>query len=63
MKADSLYHLQKLVDKVKWIDNNILEVDIHIGRIYHVVNRSGFAIPPPTVARKENTIVIHEGCV
>jgi hypothetical protein len=45
-KADSLLRLQELLDEVKWIDAKILEVDIHIGRIYHVVDSSGFEIPP-----------------
>jgi hypothetical protein len=58
MKADSLRHLQKLLDKIKWIDDKILEVDIHIGRIYHVVDSSGFDIPPPIVAHKEHTVVV-----
>ncbi len=61
-KADSLYRLQKLLDEVKWIDNKILEVDIHMGRIYHVVDRSGFGIPPPVVARQTGQFVV-EGCV
>jgi hypothetical protein len=58
MKADSLCHLQKLLNKIKWINDKISEVDIHIGRIYHVVDSSGFDIPPPIVAHKEHTVVI-----
>jgi hypothetical protein len=58
MKADSLRRLQKLLDKIKWIDDKISEVDIHIGRIYHVVDSSGFDIPPPIVAHKEHTVVV-----
>jgi hypothetical protein len=61
MKVASLQHLQKLLEEVKWINNKLLEVDIHIGQIYHVVNSSGYGIPPPEVARKEHTIII-EGC-
>ena len=62
MKADSLHRLQKLLDEVKWIDDKISEVDIHIGRIYHVVDCSGYGIPPPTVALKDHTIIV-EGCM
>jgi hypothetical protein len=58
MKANSLRCLQKLLDKIKWIDDKISEVDIHIGRIYHVVDSSGFNIPQPIVAHKEHTVVI-----
>jgi hypothetical protein len=58
MKADSLRRLQELLDEVKWIDDKISEVDIHIGRIYHVVDSSGFEIPPPVVARREHTVVV-----
>ena len=58
MKADSLRRLQKLLDKIKWIDDKISKVDIHIGRIYHVVDSSGFDIPPPIVAHKEHTVVV-----
>jgi hypothetical protein len=57
MKANSLRRLQKLLDKIKWIDDKISEVDIHIGRIYHV-DSSGFDIPPPIVAHKEHTVVV-----
>jgi hypothetical protein len=60
-KADSLRRLQELLDEVKWIDDKILEVDIHIGRIYHVVDSSGFEIPPPNIARREHTVVIEGG--
>ena len=58
MKADSLCHLQELLNEIKWIDDKISEVDIHIGRIYHVVDSSGFDIPPPIVAHKEHTVVV-----
>lgn len=60
-KADSLRRLQELLDEVKQIDDKILEVDIHIGRIYHVVDSSGFEIPPPTIARREHTVVVDGG--
>jgi hypothetical protein len=60
-KADSLRRLQELLNEVKWIDDKILEVDIHIGRIYHVVVSSGFKIPPPKVARRELSVVVDGG--
>jgi hypothetical protein len=60
-KANSLRRLQELLNEVKWIDDKILEVDIHIGRIYHVVDSSGFEIPPPTIAHKQHTVVIDGG--
>ena len=58
MKANSLCHLQELLNKIKWIVDKILEVDMHIGRIYHVADSSGFKIPPPIVAHKEHTVII-----
>jgi hypothetical protein len=63
MKAESLRRLQDLLNEVKRIDDKILEVDIHIGRIYHVVDSSGFKfeIPAPIVAHREHTTVVVEG--
>ena len=65
MKSDTLYHLQELLDKIKWIDKKILKVDIHIGRIYHVINRSGLAILPPVLASEDtgNLAVTVDECV
>ena len=62
MKAESLCHFQELLNEVKWIDDKIFEVDIHIGRIYHVVDSSGFEILPPVVAHREHTVIV-EGSV
>ena len=61
MKSDTLYRLQQLLDRVKWIDDKILEVDIHIGRIHHVIEKSDLSIPPPVVARKESTVMVEGG--
>jgi hypothetical protein len=58
MKATSLHHLQVLIDEVKWIDDKISEVDIHIGQLYQVVHTG----MPPIFARRERTIII-EGCM
>ena len=58
MKAESLRHLQELLDEVKWIDDKISKVDIHIGRIYHVVDSSRFEIPPPVIAHREHTVIV-----
>jgi hypothetical protein len=60
-KAASLRRLQALLDEVKWFDDKILEVDVHIGKIYHVVDSSGFEIPPPIVAHREHTVVVEGG--
>lgn len=60
-KAASLCRLQELLNEVKQFDDKILEVDIQIGKIYHIVDRSGFEIPPPTVKRRENTVVVDGG--
>jgi hypothetical protein len=60
-KADSLRRLQELLNEVKWIDDKILEVDIHIGKIYHVVGSSGFEIPPPVITRRELKVVVEGG--
>jgi hypothetical protein len=60
MKAKSLHRLQELLDEVKWIDGKISEVDIHIGRLYHVI-KSSMAGMPAIFARRERTIVIDGG--
>ena len=60
-KADSLRRLQELLNEVKWIDDKILEVDIHIGKIYHVVDSSGFEIPPPVIAHREHAVLVEGG--
>jgi hypothetical protein len=58
MKVEYLRRLQILLDEISRIDNKILEVDIHIGKIYHLVDRSGLGLPAPVVASKERTVVI-----
>jgi hypothetical protein len=58
MKATSLRHLQELIDEVKWIDDKISQVDIHIGQLYDVVHTGR----PPIFDRRERTIII-EGCM
>ena len=58
MKAESLRRLQELLKEVKWIDDKISEVDIHICRIYHIVDSSRFEIPPPVVAHREHTVIV-----
>lgn len=60
MKVESLSRLQELLDKVKWIDDKILEVDIHIGKILHVIEKSVLHVPPPVV-RKEKKVIIEGG--
>ena len=60
-KADSLRRLQEVLNEVKWFDDKILEVDIHIGKIYHIVVRSGFKIPPPAVSHQELTVIVEGG--
>jgi len=61
MKAESLSCLQELVDRVKWIDDKILEVDIHIGKIFHVIEKSVPSVQPPVVVKKEKKVIV-EGC-
>ena len=58
MKAESLRNLQEIINKVQWIDDKISEVDIHIGKLYHVVDKSGIEAPAPFVDRKKRTVVI-----
>jgi hypothetical protein len=60
-KADTLRRLQEVLNEVKWFDDKILEVDIHIGKIYHVVVSSGFKIPPPAIAHQERTVIVEGG--
>jgi hypothetical protein len=61
MKAESLSCLQELIDKVKWIDDKMLEVDIHIGKIFHVIERSILSVPPPAVLKREKKVVVEGG--
>ena len=60
MKAKSPHRLQQLIDEVKWIDDKILEVDIHIGSLYHVVENA-MAGMPPIFTRRERTIIVEGG--
>jgi hypothetical protein len=60
MKTESLHRLQELIDKVKWIDDKISDVDVHISRLYHVVENS-MAGMPSIFARKERTIIVEGG--
>jgi hypothetical protein len=61
MKAESLSRLQELVHRVKWIDDKILEVDIHIGKIFHVIEKSVLSVPPPVVVKKEKKVIVEGG--
>ena len=56
MKVESLSRLQELLNKVKWIDDKILEVNIHISKIFHVIEKSVLHILPPVVVRKEKRL-------
>jgi hypothetical protein len=47
-----------VLDEVKWIDDKISEVDIHITDIYYVVDNSGLET---ILASKEHVTVV-EGC-
>ena len=53
MKVQSLRRLRQLLDEVQWIDDKILEVDIHIGRLYYAIDKAGFEAPPPAIDRSE----------
>lgn len=57
-RAHSLRRLQQVLDEVKWIDDKISEVDIHIADIYYVVDNSGLET---ILASKEHVTVV-EGC-
>ena len=60
MKAKALHHLQELIDEVKWIDDKISDVDVHIGGLYHVVENL-MARMPSIFARRERTIIVEGG--
>jgi len=60
MKTKSLHRLQELIDEVKWIDDKISDVDVHISRLYHVVENS-MAGMPSIFAHKERTIIVEGG--
>jgi hypothetical protein len=60
MKADSLHRLQEVFNEVQLIDHKISEVDIHIGALHQVIDKSRHGMPS-ILTRKERTIVI-EGC-
>jgi hypothetical protein len=57
MKTKSLHRLQEPINEIKGIDDKILDVDIHIGRLYHVVENSMARMP----SRKERTIIVEWG--
>ncbi len=60
MKAKALHRLQELINEVKWIDDKISDVDVHIGGLYHVVENS-MAGMPSIFARRERTIIVEGG--
>jgi hypothetical protein len=60
MKAKSLHCLQELINEIKWINDKISDVDIHIGRLYHIVENS-MAGMPSIFARRERTIIVEGG--
>jgi len=47
--------------KVKWIDDKILEVDIHLGRVFHVIEKSVISVPPPVVVKKAKRVIVEGG--
>lgn len=61
MKVESLTHLQELINKVEWINSKILEVDIYIGKIIHVIEKSALSVPLPTVVKKDKKVIIEGG--
>jgi hypothetical protein len=61
MKAESLSRLQELIEKVGWIDGKLLEVDIHIGKIFHVIEKSAVSVPRPIVVQKGKKVVTEGG--
>lgn len=61
MKAESLSRLQELIDRLKWIDDKMLEVDIHTGKIFHVIEKSILSVPPPTVVKREKKVIVEGG--
>ena len=61
-KVESLGHLQELINKLKWIDNKMLEVDIHIGKILHVIEKSVLSVPPPPSLKKKKRLSLKEVC-
>lgn len=61
MKVESLSRLQELIDKLQWIDNKLLEVDIHVGKVFHVIKKSLLTVPPPAVVKKEKKVIVKGG--
>jgi hypothetical protein len=61
MRVESLSRLRELLDKVKWIDDKILEVDIHLGRVSHVIEKSVINVPPPVVVKKAKRVIVEGG--
>jgi hypothetical protein len=64
MRAESVSRLQELLNKVKWIDDTILEVDIHMGRIFHVIEKSAVSVPSPyyVVKKEKKRLSLKEVC-
>ena len=61
MRVEFLSHLQELLNKVKWIDDKILEVDIHMGKVFHVIEKSVVSVPPPVIVKKEKKVIVEGG--
>jgi len=60
-KEQSLNQLQHALNKVELADKQLLEAEIHIGKVQHVVKKSGFQVPKIARTRRRRVLEVNGG--
>ena len=60
-KEQSLNQLQHTLNKVELADKQLLEAEIHIGKVQHVVKKSGFQVPKIARTRRRRVLEVNGG--
>jgi len=57
-KHQSLIKLQQAINEARLADAQLFEADLHIGKVRHIVSKSGFQIPQPEVLHRKRGILM-----
>ena len=60
-KEQSLKQLQRTLNKVELANKQLLEAEIHIGKVQHIVKKSGFQVPKITQTRRRQILEVNGG--
>jgi len=60
-KEQSLKQLQRALNKVELADKQLLEAEIHIGKVQHIVKKSGFQVPKITRTWRRQVLEVNGG--